>query len=467
LLFIYKSLIRESYSGQIKENQYLLLLFFGFIPVSLIYIRPESQFLIYLLIAIYIYIFSLKRIVRSSLVAWIYPIIFSVLINLHGRGIFLLPLFAYMVLTVRLSENRINWASLLPLVAMIWVGYESFATYNALYSCPEDAGVVEILNSLRFNTELLNANVGEIFRDLISRHVDSLAILKGAVFFNPQGAFPLPHKDFPVLVNVVFMAVKLVLLGGLLISICNLFFITINFNKLKNINNGGRKSGLIFFLILFLYLDVILMKPDRFYESSIFWPILLLLIVMQFDLLRSIKSQISDNVIRALGKTILFLFYIMSIVFLVTYGKDLVLKSWAGPYVSIRKHNVELYDKAINSAANDADINIKTAKLVLADFHTIHYTAAGDYPIMINLFWWFSEKTTSEYMDGFGRIKLLSKLGSDGFIVRCDSVPPAIQSQANQYVIDHSEPEAPINKICSISKQQMKKINYSDYLVIK
>ena len=62
-------------------------------------------------------------------------------------------------------------------------------------------------------------------------------------------------------------------------------------------------------------------------------------------------------------------------------------------------------------------------------------------------------------MDGFGRIKLLSKLGSDGFIVRCDSVPPAIQIQANQYVIDHSEPEAPINKSRSISTQRIKTIN--------
>lgn len=467
LLLMYKLLLKEVYEGAIKSKRYVLLLFLGFIPVSLVYVRPESQFLIYLFIAIYVYILSAKHDVKYIYTIWVFPLMFSILINLHGRAIFLLPLFAYMLLTVGVCENGASWWRLLPLTILAWIGFESYSTYSALYSCPEDLGVVEILNSLRFDPALLKAEWGVIFKDLINRHVDALAILKGAVFFNPGGAFPLPHKNFPITASVIFAGIKLLLLAALLFAAYNLSVILNNFIKLRSVNNKHGKFGLIFFLMMFLYFDVILMKPDRFYESSLFWPILLLVIVMQLDLLSVARPNFSGFAIRAVGRIIVVAFYLMAIVFLVVYGRDLISKSWAGPYVSVRKHNVDLYRSAINKAASDAGINIKTAHLVLADFHTINYTAAGNYPVMANLFWWFSDKSTSGYVDSFGRLKLLHDLGGDAVIMRCDSLPPAIQSLANQFVIDRNESDDSINKICGISRSQMGKINYKNYLVNK
>jgi hypothetical protein len=154
----------------------------------------------------------------------------------------------------------------------------------------------------------------------------------------------------------------------------------------------------------------------------------------------------------------------MTTTFLAYYGSELILKGGI-TYVSIRKHDSSLYRDAVQRAAADSGIDLVRSKLLVGDFQTIHYTAVGSFPVMSNLFWWFSDKSTSNYKDDYGKLKLLMDLNSDGFISRCDFMPEKIRLEAAITLIDKNREKSLENTLCTISKSHLKNINFESKLI--
>ena len=84
---------------------------------------------------------------------------------------------------------------------------------------------------------------------------------------------------------------------------------------------------------------------------------------------------------------------------------------------------------------------------------------------MSNLFWWFSDKSTSNYQDDYGKLKLLMDLDSDGFISRCDSMPEKLRPEAAITLVNENGEKSLENTLCTISKSHLKKINFEAKLI--
>jgi hypothetical protein len=455
-------LLEKNIMGNIqKEPGFFNILFFGLIPVSLVYLRPEALMLICLLFAIFIFESNYHNSRRLTLGVITLLFLYSVEVNLHGRAIFMAPIFIYLIGSM---AYRIKSKVVIMLVFLIflWLFIETVSVYKALYECGENKNVKEIIDSLRFNPEIIKGDFNKFIFEILARHKDIYNIFKGAVFFNPHQAFPLGPKDFSPFVLDLFGFVKTVLASIAIFTFLGFFYLATYLRVM--VATSRSRYFLTCALMAFLYLDVILMKTDRFYEAAIFWPILILIFIYQISIFNSINIAWHTKASLFCKKLLLMGFYIMTTAFLSYYGSELILKGGV-TYVSIRKHDSALYRDAVQRAATNSGIDIVSSKLLVGDFHTIHYTAAGSFPVMSNLFWWFSDKSTSNYQNDYGKLKLLMDLDSDGFISRCDSMPAKLRPEAAMTLINQNGDKSLENTLCTISKSHLKNINFEDKLI--
>lgn len=461
LIFLYRLFEIKLIPENKKRQSYLNILFLGLIPVSLVYLRPETLMLICIMSAILIYESKQTGELSTCLKIFSVVLLFSLEVNLHGRAIFMAPIYLYILVSLGL-RSKSKFPLLLALVGFGWCFYESVDVYKHLYACPEDRSVEEILNSLRFDPDIANGGLKALATAVLAKHAEIYNIVKGAVFINPDGAFPLTHKNFPPILLDVFGFVKTILValaGATVVGLAILIF------KFKKLNSAARsRLFLIVSIAIFLYLDVVLMKTDRFYESAIFWPLVIVVFIYQLSIYKSIDGFLYDWMNRFGIQAIWICFYTMALVFVVLYGKELAIKG-GETYVSIRRHDSDEYKNAVYKAAAASGINIKESRLLVGDFHTIHYTAEGHFPLMINLFWWFSDKSTSNYIADYGKLKLLRDLGSAGLVVRCDSLPPGLRDEASISIIEQDKADSPDNQLCVISGNQLNNIDFEGKLL--
>jgi hypothetical protein len=454
--------LEKNFIGNIqKEPGFFNILFFGFIPVSLVYLRPEALMLICLLFAILIFESNLNTCKRLTLGIFTLLFLYSVEVNLHGRAIFMAPIFIYLIgsMAFRIKSKIII---IFAVSIFLWLFIETLSVYRALYECGENKNVKEIIDSLRFNPEIIKSSFSTFIFKILARHKEIYNIFKGAVFFNPYGTLPLGPKDFGTFTLDLFGFVKTILAS---IAAFTLFGFLYLATCLRVMGATFRsRYFLICGLIIFLYLDVILMKTDRFYEAAIFWPIIMLIFIYQINIFNSLNLAWHAKASLFCKKLLLVSFYIMTTTFLAYYGSELILKGGI-TYVSIRKHDSSLYRDAVQRAAADSGIDLVRSKLLVGDFQTIHYTAVGSFPVMSNLFWWFSDKSTSNYKDDYGKLKLLMDLNSDGFISRCDFMPEKIRLEAAITLIDKNREKSLENTLCTISKSHLKNINFESKLI--
>jgi len=461
LVYLFFSLEKNIIGNIQKEPGFFNILFFGLIPVSLVYLRPEALMLICLLFAILIFESNLNTRKRLTLGVFTLLFLYSVEVNLHGRAIFMAPIFIYLIgsMAFRIKSKIII---IFAFTIFLWLFIETLSVYRALYECGENKNVKEIIDSLRFNPEIIKSGYSTFVFEILARHKEIYNIFKGAVFFNPYGAFPLGPKDFGAFTLDLFGFVKTILAS---IATFTLFGFLYLATCLRVMGATFRsRYFLTCGLMILLYLDVILMKTDRFYEAAIFWPIIMLIFIYQINIFNSLNLAWHAKASLLCKKLLLVSFYIMTTAFLAYYGKELILKGGI-TYVSIRKHDSGLYRDAVQRAATNSGIDLVRSKLLVGDFHTIHYTAVGSFPVMSNLFWWFSDKSTSNYKDDYGKLKLLMDLNSDGFIARCDSMPEKIRPEAAITLIDKNGEKSLENTLCTISIFHLKNINFESKLI--
>lgn len=461
LVYLFFTLEKNIIGNIQKEPGFFNILFFGFIPVSLVYLRPEALMLICLLFSILIFESNLNSGKRLILGVFALLFLYSVEVNLHGRAIFMAPIFIYLIgsMSYRIQSKIII---IITFSIFLWLFIETLSLYKALYECGENKNVKEIIDSLRFNPEIIKSGFTKFISEILARHKEIYHIFKGAVFFNPYGAVPLYPKDFGAFTLDLFGFVKTILAS---IAIFTLFGFLYLATCIRAMSATLRsRYFLTCTLMIFLYLDVILMKTDRFYEAAIFWPIIMLIFIYQINIFNSLNLVWHAKSSLFFKKLFIACFYIMVAMFLAYYGKELV---WKGgiTYVSIRKHDSSLYRDAVQRAAASSGIDLARSKLLVGDFHTIHYTAEGSFPVMSNLFWWFSDKSTSNYQDDYGKLKLLMDLDSDGFISRCDSMPEKLRPEATITLVDKNGDKSLQNTLCTISKSHLKNINFESKLI--
>ena len=455
--FLEKNIIGSIQKGPIFFN----ILFFGLIPVSLVYLRPEALMLICLISAILIFESNLYSYKRLTLGIFALLFLYSMEVNLHGRAIFMAPIFIFLIGSMA-SRIKSKAVIICSLSIFLWLLIETLGLYRSLYECGENKDVKEIIDSLRFNPEIIQSGFKIFLFEIWARHKDIYNIFKGAVFFNPFGAFPLGPKDFSAFTLDLFGFVKTILAA---IAVFTLFGFLYLSTCLKRMGGTFRsRYFLTCALMAFLYLDIILMKTDRFYEAAIFWPIIILIFIYQINIFNSLNITWHARASLLYRKLFLTSFYIMVTAFIAYYGGELILKGGV-TYVSIRKHDSDLYRDAVRRAATNSGIDLVESKLLVGDFQTIHYTAAGSFPVMSNLFWWFSDKSTSNYRDDYGKLKLLRDLDSDGLIARCDSMPEKLRLEAAITLVNENGEKSLENTLCTISKSHLRNINFEDKLV--
>jgi hypothetical protein len=326
----------------------------------------------------------------------IQALLFAILLTLHARTIFLLPLYLYFIIE-GYKNNRI--LIILLSLGIVTSAFQTANMYFLSFQCPENEHMSNIFKSLRGFS--FDGDIFQLIKSAINKIIGFGTILEFAGIRQLEGTDPVPSY---------FTSIKIYQFYSGAVS---LFFTVVVVRSLYLTSKSLLAKNIdwvVLNLWIFLFSTLIFQKSDRFYELSVWMPLILIILYRLKG-----NSEIILNYLKYFGAIAIF---IALLFIFIKYAKGY------GPYARILPLNIE-----VKKFVED-NYNSDTEKLIVG-FDSFNYMRHTKSPILINFFFWYSENLQNGKEGDLSRIKYLYDAGSHGGFLQCSRMPKGLQDISN------------------------------------
>jgi hypothetical protein len=388
----------------------------GVLPFLLVYARPEQPLLLLITLSLLLTLYKApaKRLSWPiGLLAFLsFALVATLLAAIHPKGMFLFP-----VLLVLAWRQLKSWPLLVLLVLILgWTAYDTSQVWQLRTTCPEFPGLMSTLKGLTLQPSVLLSKPLTFIQQGWSNVLDFGVYVRSLNFQDQYFVDWLPARKGGVMSSQASSVANLLLWIPLLVAV-----LVIALNWIYDRRPRGRVDLLLWFSILLsLASIVILQKQKNFYEVSIVWPLLLLIVIFSFG--RPV-SESNRGGVRI----------IIAVLMLVALLSGILREERFGEFVpdwrQARLQQVEMIDHQNQGlrdfARKECGIKSNAQRLVL-DKDTFQAFWHHEQPIFLDYAsgWWAAE---SNVRDTFRKRRV------QGLVGLCTNIPEADRPRAIEF----------------------------------
>ena len=386
------------------------------LPFLLVYARPEQPLLLLITLSLLLTLYKApaKRLSWPiGLLAFLsFALVATLLAAIHPKGMFLFP--PLLVLAWRQLKS---WPLLVLLVLILgWTAYDTSQVWQLRTTCPEFPGLMSTLKGLTLQPSVLLSKPLTFIQQGWSNVLDFGVYVRSLNFQDQYFVDWLPARKGGVMSSQASSVANLLLWIPLLVAV-----LVIALNWIYDRRPRGRVDLLLWFSILLsLASIVILQKQKNFYEVSIVWPLLLLIVIFSFG--RPV-SESNRGGVRI----------IIAVLMLVALLSGILREERFGEFVpdwrQARLQQVEMIDHQNQGlrdfARKECGIKSNAQRLVL-DKDTFQAFWHHEQPIFLDYAsgWWAAE---SNVRDTFRKRRV------QGLVGLCTNIPEADRPRAIEF----------------------------------
>ncbi len=388
----------------------------GVLPFLLVYARPEQPLLLLLTLSLLVTLYRAPANRLSwpigLLVALSFALVAMLLAGIHPKGMFLFP-----VLLVLAWRQLKSWLLLVLLGLVLgWTAYDTSQVWQLRTTCPEFPGLMSTLRGLTLQPGVLLSKPLTFIQQGWSNVLDFGAYVRSLNFQEQYVVDWLPARKGGAMSTQASSVANILLWIPLLVAV-----LVIASNWLFDRRPRGRVDLLLFFSILLSLASIVVLQTQKnFYEVSIVWPLVLLLVIFSFG--RPV-SESNRGGVRILIAVLMIVALLSGILREERFGE--FVPGWR----QARLQQVEMVDRQNQGlrdfARKECGIEGSAQRLVL-DKDTYQAFWAHEQPIFLDYAagWWAAESNVRE---------TFRKRRVQGLVALCANIPEADRSRAIEF----------------------------------
>ena len=388
----------------------------GVLPFLLVYARPEQPLLLLITLSLLVTLYKAPANRLSwpigFLVALSFALVATLLAAIHPKGMFLFP--ALLVLAWRQLKS---WPLLLLLVLILgWTAYDTSQVWQLRTTCPEFPGLMSTLKGLTLQPGVLLSKPLTFIQQGWSNVFDFRTYVRSLNFQDQYVVDWLPARKGGVMSSQARSVANILLWIPLLVAV-----LVIALNWLFARRPRGRIDLLLFFSILLSLASIVILQTQKnFYEVSIVWPLVLLLVIFSFGRPVSESNRGGIRIIIA----VLMLVALLSGIF-----REERFGEFVPDWRQARLQQEEMIDHQNQGlrdfARKECGIKSNAQRLVL-DKDTYQAFWHHEQPIFLDYAsgWWAAESNVRE---------TFRKRRVQGLVALCTNIPESDRSRAIEF----------------------------------
>lgn len=398
------------------DSTLAVLAFFsvGVLPFLMVYDRPEKSLLILLtLVLVLVPARPMAKQKHSGLRNGLWVTVFSLigllLAAIHPKALFLFP-----ILLAASYLRTGSWVAVLVLAGVLgWASIETMAIWSQRTNCPEFPGLMQTLHGLTLRPgdffsdpwEFMKASAANFLAS--GAYIDSIAIAPQYVEnWLPEQSNNSPSQAWLTALNA---------LNWIPIGIA-IALTAVNISQAKVA--WYRSTGLIWLTLFIALLGIICLQTAKnFYEASLMWPLLFLLVIYSFS---KPTSKTHPKAVKYIVLVLVLIGIISSIMRLERF--DSFLAQWKADRVWQRE-NMDAYNESLRNFASQQCLVTPHAERLAIDAKTYPAFWQHRQPILLDFSagWWAAEADLAV---------TLRERQSEGLIADCRQLPDKLRRLA-------------------------------------
>ena len=388
----------------------------GVLPFLLVYARPEQPLLLLLTLSLLVTLYRAPANRLSwpigLLVVLSFALVAMLLAGIHPKGMFLFP-----VLLVLAWRQLKSWPLLVLLVLILgWTAYDTSQVWQLRTTCPEFPGLMSTLSGLTLKPDVLLSKPLTFIQQGWSNALDFGAYVRSLNFQEQYVVDWLPARKGGVISTQASSVANILLWMPLLVAV-----LVIASNWFFDRRPRGRVDLLLFFSILLSLASIVVLQTQKnFYEVSIVWPLVLLLVIFSFG------RPVSES---RRGRVRIIIAVLMVVALLSGILREERFGEFVPGWRQARLQQVEMVDYQNQDlrdfARKQCGIEDSAQRLVL-DKDTYQAFWNHEQPIFLDYAagWWAAESNVRE---------TFRKRRVQGLVALCTNIPEANRSRAIEF----------------------------------
>jgi len=398
----------------------------GLMPILSIFNRPEQPLLIYLCLSLYLVVQQTHKPCRilgnKIFVTLIFCVLTNLIITTHPKGIYLIPI----VLIAYRQINKSFFYFFVYLAVTCWTTFQTIQVWSARTACVESPWLEALLRSMTLSPGNLFTDPVLFAQQVVKNCIRFYSYINSILFSTDYQSQWLPSLNLSILKTYSLAIINVLIWLSLIVTFS---FICFRFLKIK-VKNDRLYISITTALAFSIVLITVMQIGKNFYESSLIYPLLLLLCIF----LINPKDQLSQKFIGNVAIPILLVVGSFS-----SYERFTLFSEYLPLWKSSSNARVVDQVKAQEFVSQQCGIDDNAKGLVLA-----HST----YPV----FWRHSQPVLLSYLNGWYATgtdykETLRNLDSDGVIAMCAELPVELRDVSKEG-----------SGVCCVSKARLKQL---------